>query len=101
MPSPEARLRIRRRFTPLSHVLPVLRRSFVISLLVALAVAGLRFFSQPFSVGALEFTPHVVGEATSAEGVLGIEAVDLDKDGDYDIVTAGLDDLKVYENLGD
>ncbi len=92
----EARLRLRRRFSPLAAVLPTLRLLSTASLITALIFGGYRFFTQPNQAGALEFTPHVVGTATQAVGVLGMAAADMDADGDIDIVTGGSDGIKVY-----
>jgi hypothetical protein len=99
MPVEEPRWRMRYQLVPWAGVLPGLRSLLVASLLVAVMWAGMHWYSQP-EVGALTFTPHVVDQATTAVGVLGIAVADVDGDGDLDIVTAGNDDLKVYENVG-
>lgn len=96
----EPKLRLRDVVVPLASVRPLLRWLAVWSLLAAVVVAGVRFFTTPGSAEALEFTPHTIAAATTAVGVLGLTAADLDNDGDQDLVSAGLDDLKVYQNNG-
>lgn len=98
--SPASRLRLRLVHAPGSWLLPLLRRVLTLALLGGLALASYRYLTRPFQVGALEFTPHVVGIETSAVGVKGVAATDMDADGDIDVVTTGKDGTKVYINDG-
>lgn len=77
-----------------------LRRVLVFALLGGLALGSYRYLTRPLQVGALEFTPHIVGIETSAVGVKGVAAADMDSDDDIDIVTTGKDGTKVYINNG-
>ncbi|MEX1997276.1 MAG: FG-GAP-like repeat-containing protein [Candidatus Andersenbacteria bacterium] len=95
-----ARLRIRRRAVPLHTVLPTIRYLAAVTLIVALLVGGIRFLTSPQQVGALEFTSHIVGIESAAVGILGVAMADMDNDGDQDVVTGGLDGIKVYNNTG-
>ncbi|GEM_PF-2252368 len=97
---PTSRLRIRTRVAPLHRALPLLRYLAATGLLVAAAVGGVRFLTSPYAAGALEFTPHVVTGSTSAKGILGTAIADMDNDGDNDILTAGIDGIKLYLNNG-
>ncbi len=94
--SHRGRLHLRRRYLPMSTMLPAMRQISAAALIAALLIAGYRFISQPYDLLALEFTPHVVGIETGAVGVLGIATADIDNDGDLEIATAGLDGVKVY-----
>lgn len=85
---------------PLAWLAAVLRALLPWTLLGLLALGGWRYFSRPFQAGALEFTPHAVNGATTAEGVNGVAAQDMDADGDIDLVTTGKDGTKVYINDG-
>lgn len=96
--SPQSRLRIRTRFTPLHQLLPVLRYLAAGCLIVSTIIAGTRFLSLPRNVGALSFTPHTVINSSSALGILGTAIADMDNDGDNDILTAGIDGVKMYVN---
>lgn len=53
------------------------------------------------SAGALEFTPHVVGTAKKAIGVNSLAVSDMDNDGRQDIVSAGTDGVRVYQQQQD
>lgn len=96
-----ARLRIWRRRSVFAAMLPIARFVASFSLIACLIIGGWRYFSQPISVGALDFTPHAVGNRGDAVGVQGVAASDIDSDGDIDIATAGVDGIKVYVNNGD
>ncbi len=96
-----SRLVLRWRISPAAVLLRAARFFSTAGLIVALLLGGYRFITRPISVGALEFTPHIVGVETGAVGVLGIDASDLDEDGDIDIFTAGNDGVKVYVQDGD
>lgn len=97
---PSSRLRLKLVAMPLAWLTAVLRALLPWTLLGLLALGGWRYFSRPFQAGALEFTPHAVNGATTAKGVNGVAAVDVDGDGDIDVVTAGLDGTKIYVNDG-
>ena len=75
----------------------ILRYGVVSTLMIVLVLGAVRYLSVGRLVGALEFTSHMLSIDTGAVGVLGIAAADIDDDGDIDIVTAGKDGLKVYE----
>lgn len=94
-------LKISRRLSPWSGALFVMRWLVSVSLVVAIVVGGIRFLSLPHGAGALDFTSHIIGVETGAVGVLGMAAADLDNDDDVDVVTAGLDGVKVYINNDD
>lgn len=96
-----SRLRIRRRISPAAAFYRAARPLVTVALLAALIISGYRFFTRPYLVGALEFTPHAVSVISEAKGVLGVASGDMDGDGDIDIITAGNDGIKVYENTGD
>ncbi len=96
-----SRLVLRRRISPAALLLRGARFFSTFGLILALVLGGYRFITRPISVGALEFSPHIVGIETGAVGVLGIDASDLDEDGDIDIFTAGGDGVKVYIQDGD
>ncbi len=96
-----ASLSIRRISPHWVSALPALRIVLSLGLAAALAYGGIRFLSVPRPAGALDFTAHVMGVETSAVGVLGVAASDIDDDGDVDVVTAGLDGVKVYINNDD
>lgn len=66
-------------------------------LLVLLLVGGLRYVMVSQRAEALDFTTHLLSGDTTAVGVLGIEATDIDDDGDIDAITCGKDGLKVYQ----
>ncbi|MBI1833647.1 MAG: VCBS repeat-containing protein [Candidatus Andersenbacteria bacterium] len=100
MPSVGSRFRIRRRRSPFAAVLPAARSFLTFGLVMAMLVSIYQHFTSPWEVGALEFTPHVVGSEGEASGILGIDSADMDGDGDIDIVTAGNDGIKVYEQDG-
>lgn len=93
-----ARLYIRRRLAPLATLLPTLRWLGVAGLAFAALLGGYNAWFLSRQVGALEFTSHSIGVETGAVGVQGLAASDLDNDGDIDVVTAGLDGVKIYEN---
>lgn len=84
----------------MSWLLPLARRLLTLALLGGLAFGSYRYLTRPLQVGALEFTPHTVNGATTAEGVNGVAATDMDNDGDIDVVTTGKDGTKVYINDG-
>ncbi|MEX0649434.1 MAG: FG-GAP-like repeat-containing protein [Candidatus Andersenbacteria bacterium] len=94
MPGP--RLRIRRRFSLLQAVLPAVRFLSIIGLTASVLLGGYRYITRPQTAGALEFTPHIVGSETGAVGVLDFAARDMDGEGDMDIVTVGVDGVKIY-----
>lgn len=99
-PIPKASFRVRQQSLFLADALPMVRWLAVATLVVSLVVGAARWVVHPPSVGALEFTPHIVGQATSAVGVRGTSVADLDNDGWRDVVTAGLSGVKVYRNKG-
>ncbi|MDZ4225857.1 MAG: FG-GAP-like repeat-containing protein, partial [Candidatus Andersenbacteria bacterium] len=96
-----ARLRVRSRRARFSRVMPAVRTAVSLVLVVSLVISGWRWLIEVPQAGALEFTPHVVGESGSAVGVQGVAAYDIDGDGDRDIVTGGIDGIKIYANTGD
>ncbi|MEX2054897.1 MAG: FG-GAP-like repeat-containing protein, partial [Candidatus Andersenbacteria bacterium] len=100
-PRAHAQLRVRRRFAPLYTILPALRGLALLTLIVSLVVGGFRFLTRADDVAALDFTAHKIGQDRNAIGILGITTGDIDADGDDDIVTAGKDGIKVYQNEGD
>ncbi len=95
---PRAQLRIRRRYLQWHAILPTLRSLTTLGLVVSLLFGTWHWLTKPDTAGALEFTPHVVGAKTSAVGVQGMAIADIDSDGDQDIITAGLDGVKIYKN---
>ncbi|MEK7557242.1 MAG: VCBS repeat-containing protein, partial [Patescibacteria group bacterium] len=84
----------------MAWLLSALRAILPWTLAGLLVVSGWRYFTRPLEVGALEFTPRVVNGATTAVGVQGVAATDMDADGDIDVVTTGKDGTKVYINDG-
>jgi hypothetical protein len=66
-------------------------------LIISLLVGGWRYLANPNAAGALDFTQKAVGTATSAGGVQKMAVADMDDDGRKDIVTAGSDGVKVYQ----
>lgn len=94
--APFAALRMRRRRIPLFPLFRIGRILGILLLLCALGVGGIRYIQRTASVLALAFNQHVVGQATGAVGVLGVAVADMQSDGREDIVTAGLDGVKVY-----
>src|SRR5687768_14249568 len=97
---PHARLSLRTRVTPLHHILPLLRWAAFATLGVSVVVGSIRFLALPEIAGALDVTPHNMINSSSAVGILGTVMVDIDGDGDNDVVTAGLDGIRVYLNNG-
>lgn len=97
---PSSRLRLKLVVTPLAWLFSALRALLPWTLISLLVIGGWRYFTRPLVVGALEFTPNTVNGATTAEGVNGVAAQDMDADGDIDVVTAGKDGTKVYINDG-
>ncbi len=97
---PSSRLRLRRQISPWHTVYQAARWVALCGLLIALVGGTYRFLTRPYSAGALEFVPHVIGTQGGSEGVLGTDAGDIDGDGDIDIATAGLDGVKVFINNG-
>lgn len=95
-----ASLEIVRRPTRFFSVWPSLRGAVAAALLVGLVLGATRWWALPRGAGALAFTPHVVGTATSAVGVRDVVGRDVNGDGKVDIITAGADGVKVYENTG-
>ncbi|MEX1112453.1 MAG: FG-GAP-like repeat-containing protein [Candidatus Andersenbacteria bacterium] len=93
---PGARLRIRRRFSLFEAILPAVRFLAVTGLVISIILGGYRYITHPQTVGALEFTPHVVGTETGSVGVLDYAISDLDQDGDKEIITTGIDGVKVF-----
>ena len=94
--APLAALRIRRRRIPLFPFLRFGRGLVGVVLIATIVIAGIRYVRRTGGVFGLEFTQHVVGEATGAVGVLGVAVADMQSDGREDIVTAGKDGVKVY-----
>lgn len=72
-----------------------------ISLFGALLIGGWKFFSQPWQVGALEFTPHTAYMDSQLIGTKGFAIGDIDSDGRQDIVTAGENGVWVFRNKGE
>ncbi len=95
-----AHLSVRRRLLPRGAFWRVAKRLLSAGLVVLGLVGGAKLFLFPAGVGALDFTAHIIGVETGAVGVLGIGSSDLDGDDDIDIVTVGLDGIKVYINDG-
>lgn len=95
-----SRLRVRLRYSPFAVIWDTARRVALWSLVAALVLGGYRYFTRPFQVGALDFTPHVIGVAEEEPGVQGMAAADLDNDGDVDIVYGGRDGVRVFINDG-
>ncbi len=81
-------------------LLPHVRWLTVWALIAGVLVGGWRWLGHAPDVGALAFTPHVVGTATNAPGVKEARAYDFNGDGRLDIVTSGNDGLTIYENGG-
>lgn len=96
-----ASLEIVRRPTRFFSLWPSLRGAVAATLLASLVLGATRWWALPRGAGALAFTPHVVGTATSAIGVRDVVGRDVNGDGKVDIITAGADGIKVYENTGD
>ncbi len=96
-----ANLKIRRRVSPWAGVLPLFRWFVSVALIVATVTGVVRFLAKPWQAGALDFTAHIIGVETGAVGVLGMDSADIDGDDDVDIVTVGLDGIKVYINNDD
>lgn len=96
-----ARLAIVRQPTRFFSVMPAVRTVAFAALCVSVVLGAGRWFREAERVGALAFTPRVVGTATQAVGVKDIMAKDINKDGKTDIITAGNDGVKIYENTGD
>lgn len=97
---PSSRLRLRLVTMPMAWLAATLRALLPWTLIGLVVFGGWRFFSRPLSVGALEFTPHAVSAVRAVEGVQGVITVDMDNDGDIDIVTTGADGTKIYVNDG-
>ncbi len=93
---PFAALRIRRRRIPLFPLLRLGRFCIALVLIWTATVGVVRYIQRTSGAFGLEFTQHVVGEATGAVGVLGVAVTDMQSDGREDIVTAGRDGVKVY-----
>lgn len=94
------RLRLSYSFSRLAALWPFLRRLTAFGLLVALVIGAVRWVQNYEIAGALEFTPRVIINSEDAVGVEGMVMADTDNDGDIDIVTAGLDGVKIYVNNG-
>lgn len=96
--SQHGRLRIRRRVPPLAALFPFVRWIATIALVAGVAFGATQFFGHPSSVGALQFTPHTVGQDKSAVGVKGVKVADMTGNGVLDIVTVGEDGVKIYSS---
>lgn len=94
------KLRVRQRRLHAARLLYVLRWTVTLALVLAMVGSLYQRFTQPYQVGALEFTPHTVGTNGDARGVWGIDSSDIDADGDIDIIAAGTEGIFVYENTG-
>jgi hypothetical protein len=74
-------------------------RVIILAVILGGLVSGfINYFIQTEGVAALDFTPRIIADKSGLPGVLGIASGDIDGDGDVDIVTAGLDGIKVYIN---
>lgn len=93
-----AQLRVRLRYSPLAAALPLARWLVVAGLLVA-GVVGVARWLEPLAAGALQFTLHRVSATGGAVGVQGIAAADVNGDERIDLITGGLDGIKVYRNV--
>src|SRR3989344_7974345 len=91
-----AALRIHRRRIPLFPLVRVARAIVGVVLVGTIAIGGIRYIQRTSGALALQYTQHVVGQATGAVGVLGVAVADMQSDGREDIVTAGKDGVKVY-----
>lgn len=96
-----ARLRIVQRPNAFFTLMPAVRWLAFASLFVSLAIGAVRWLGHAEKVGALAFTPHVVGGATEAIGVKDVVGVDINEDGRMDVVTVGTYGVRIYENEGD
>ncbi len=94
--APFAALRIRRRRIALFPIFRMAKVVIGIVLLVTIVLGVLRYVQRTSGALALQYTQHVVGQATGAVGVLGVAVGDMQSDGREDIVTAGKDGVKVY-----
>lgn len=96
-----ARLAIVTRPARFFSVMPIVRGAALAALSLTVMLGTVHWFKGAERVGALAFTPRVVGTATQAVGVKDVRGYDLNEDGKIDIITAGDDGVKVYENLGE
>lgn len=94
--APFAALRIRRRRISLFPFFRIARIGIGVVLVGTVSLGAIRYVRQTSSALALQFTQHIVGQATGAVGVLGVAIGDMQSDGRNDIVTAGKDGVKVY-----
>ena len=101
MPVHKASVKIQYRRSRWSGLGQIFRFGAVSVLIVVLVLGAIRYLSVGKTAGALEFSTHLLSVDTTAVGVLGIAAADIDDDGDIDIITAGKDGLKVYQQLAD
>ncbi len=95
-----AHLRLIRHPARFFYFLPHIRWLAVWALLATVIVGGWQWLQHAPGAGALAFTPRVVGSATGAEGVKSVVGRDMNQDGAVDVVTAGDNGTRVYENLG-
>jgi hypothetical protein len=101
MPVHKAGVKIQYRRSWWSGLAQIIHYGIVGSLMLVLIIGSIRYISVGRRAGALDYTTHIMGIDTSAVGVLGVAAADVDDDGDIDVVTAGKDGLKVYEQTSD
>jgi len=93
----QARVRIKYRRSAWAGLARVVRWAAMAVLVLSLAAGAARYMSKIGPAGALDYTAHFLSIDTTAVGVLGTAAADIDDDGDIDVITAGKDGLKVYE----
>ncbi|MCH8748576.1 VCBS repeat-containing protein, partial [Patescibacteria group bacterium] len=96
-----ARIRVRQQRARWWSALLFLRLALLTVAVAVVVVGGVRYVSRAERAGALEFTPHDIGLSGSAVGVQAVEIHDIDGDGDQDIITTGLEGVKIYQNKGD
>jgi len=62
----------------------------------AVGYGGVKWLADKPRASALEYTVNTMAELTTAIGVQGMAVGDTENDDDLDVVTAGLDGIKVY-----